>query len=65
MQVAKFRDLVVLLLVLDEAESLAGSLAGQFPEFQAMAETISHATDLCDLAITLEVTEAVGSSPTY
>jgi hypothetical protein len=64
MQATKYRNLVVLLLVLDEAESLAKSLASQSPELWAMAEAVSSATDLCDLAITAELVEGVGSSPT-
>ncbi len=64
MQATKYRNLVVLLILLDKAESLSRSLTRQSPELQAMAEVISHATDLCDLAITAEVIEEVGSPPT-
>jgi len=63
MQATKYHDLVVLLFVLDEAESLAGSLAKQFPELQAIAKAVSHAADLCDLVITVEDIEQIGSSP--
>ena len=63
MQATKYWDLVVLLFVLDEAESLARSLARQSPELQAMAEAVSYAADLCDLAITAEGIEGVGSPP--
>jgi hypothetical protein len=63
MHATKYRDLVVLLFVLDEAESLAGSLARQSPELQAMAEAVSHGADLCGLAITAEGIEGVGSPP--
>ncbi len=54
MQVTRYWNLVVLLSVLDEAESLARSLAKQPLELRAMAEAVSHATDLGDLAITAE-----------
>ncbi len=64
MQATKYRNLVVILILLDEAESLTRSLTRQSPELRAMAEAISHATDLCDLAVTAEVIEEVGSSPT-
>ncbi len=57
MQATKSRDLVVLLILLDEVESRSKALAERYPELGAMAETISDATGLCDLATTLEETE--------
>jgi hypothetical protein len=62
-QATKYQNLVVLLLVLDEAESLARSLTRRSPELRAMAEAVSHATDLCDLAITAEDMEGIESYP--
>jgi hypothetical protein len=58
MQATKYRDLVVLLILLDEVELRSRELAERFPELQAMAETISDATGLCDLAMMLEETES-------
>ena len=57
MQATKYKDLVVLLILLDEVESRSRKLAERYPELRAMAETISDASDLCDLAMTLEETE--------
>ena len=57
MQATKYEDLVVLLILLDEVELRSRELAEGFPELSAMAETISDAADLCDLAMTLEETE--------
>ena len=58
MQVTKYRDLVVLLILLDEVESRSRELAERYPELRAMAEAVSDATDLCDLATTLEETDS-------
>jgi len=57
MQATKYRDLVVLLILLDEVELRSRELAERFPELRAMTEAVSDAVDLCDLAITLEETE--------
>jgi hypothetical protein len=57
MQVTKYWDLVVLLILLDEVESRSRELAERFPELRAVAEAISDATGLCDL-MTLEETES-------
>jgi hypothetical protein len=57
MQATKYRDLVVLLILLDEVESLSKALAEWYPELGAMAEALSDATGLCDLAMALEETE--------
>jgi len=57
MQSTKYKDLVVLLILLDEVEWRSRELAERYPELRAMAEAISDATDLCDLAMTLEETE--------
>jgi hypothetical protein len=57
MQATKYKDLVVLLILLDEVESRSRELAERYPELCAMAEAISDATGLCDLATTLEETE--------
>ncbi len=57
MQATKYRDLVVLLILLDEVESRSRELAERYPELGAMAETVSDATGLCDLAMRLEETE--------
>ena len=50
MHSTKYRDLLALLIVLDEAESCAKSLAEQSPELRTVAKAISNAADLCDLA---------------
>jgi hypothetical protein len=52
MQETKYRDLLTLLFVLDEAESRAKALAEQSPELRTLAESISDAADLCALAVT-------------
>ena len=57
MQATKYGDLVVLLILLDEVESRSRGLAERYPELGAMSETISDASGLCDLAMTLEETE--------
>jgi len=57
MQATKYKDLVVLLILLDEVESRSRKLAERCPELRAMAEAISDAADLCELAMTLEETE--------
>jgi hypothetical protein len=57
MQATKYNDLVVLLILLDEVELRSGELAERYPELRTMAEAISDATALCDLAMTLEETE--------
>ena len=57
MQATKYRDLVVLLILLDEVELRSRELAERFLELRAMTEAVSDAVDLCDLAITLEETE--------
>jgi hypothetical protein len=54
MQATKYRDLVVLLILLDEVESRAKALAELFPELRTVAEATSNAADLCDLAVTVE-----------
>jgi hypothetical protein len=54
MQATKYRDLLVLLILLDEVELRSGELAGQFPELRTIAEATSEAAGLCDLAITIE-----------
>jgi len=50
----KYRDLLALLILLDEAESRAKALAEQFPELRTVAEATTYAADLCDLALTIE-----------
>jgi hypothetical protein len=57
MQATKYKDLVVLLILLDEVESRSRELAERCPDLRAMAEAISDAADLCDLAMSLEETE--------
>ena len=57
MQATKYKDLVELLILLDEVESRSRELAERYPELHAMAEAVSDATGLCDLAMTLEETE--------
>lgn len=57
MHSTKYKDLVVLLILLDEVELRSRELAERYPELRAMAVAISDATDLCDLAMTLEETE--------
>ena len=52
----KYRDLLALLILLDEVESRAKALAEQFPELRTVAEATSYAADLCDLAVTVEDT---------
>ena len=57
MHSTKYRDLVVLLILLDEVESRSRELAERFPELRKVAETISDAAGLCDLAVTVEEME--------
>jgi hypothetical protein len=57
MQATKYRDLVVLLILLDEVESRSRELAERYPELGAMTEAVSDAADLCDMAMTLEETK--------
>ena len=47
----------MLLILLDEVEWRSRELAERYPELRAIAEAISDATGLCDLAMTLEETE--------
>ena len=54
MHSTKYRDLLTLLIVLDEGESRAKALAEQSPELRTVAEAISNAANLCDLAVTAE-----------
>jgi len=58
MQATKYRDLLVLLILLDEVELQSRALAERYPELGAMAEAISDAARLCDLAMTLEEAES-------
>jgi hypothetical protein len=58
MQATKYRDLVVLLILLDEVELRSRELAQRFPELHAMAEAASYAASLCDLAMTVEEVES-------
>jgi hypothetical protein len=53
MQSTKYRDLLVLLILLDEVELRCTELAERYPELRAMAEAISDAAGLCDLAMTV------------
>jgi hypothetical protein len=56
-QATKYRDLVVLLLVLDEVEMRVRKLSKQFPELEAIAKSVYQAADLCDMALTVESME--------
>jgi hypothetical protein len=58
MQATKYRDLLMLLILLDEVELRCGELAERYPELRAMAQAISDAADLCDLAMMVEETES-------
>jgi hypothetical protein len=58
MQSTKYRDLLVLLILLDEVELRSSELAERYPELGAIAEAISDAADLCDLAMMVEETES-------
>ena len=58
MQATKYKDLVVLLILLDEVELRSRELAERFPELRGLAEAISDATGLCDLAMTVEEIES-------
>ena len=58
MHSTKYRDLVVLLILLDEVESRSRALAERFPELRGLAEAISDAAGLCDLAIMVEDIES-------
>ena len=49
MQATEYRDLVVLLILLDEVELRSRELADRFPELRAMAQTISDAAVLAIL----------------
>jgi hypothetical protein len=57
MQATRYRDLLVLLILLDEVEVRCRELAERYPELRAMAQAISDAADLCDLAMTIEETK--------
>jgi len=54
MHSTKYRDLLALLILLDETESRANALAEEFPELRTVAEATSNAADLCDLAVTVK-----------
>jgi hypothetical protein len=56
MQATKYGDLLVLLILVDEVELRSSELAEQYPELRVVAETISDAVELCDLAIMVEET---------
>jgi hypothetical protein len=58
MHATKYRDLGVLLILLDEVESRSRELAERFPELRGLADAISDAAGLCDLAITVEDIES-------
>jgi hypothetical protein len=58
MHATKYRDLVVLLILLDEVESRSRELAERFPELRTVAEATSNAAGLCDLAVTVEEIES-------
>jgi hypothetical protein len=58
MQETKYKDLVVLLILLDEVESRSRELAERYPELCPVWESISVAAGLCDLALTLEELES-------
>jgi hypothetical protein len=58
MHSTKYKDLVVLLILLDEVESRSRELAEGFPELRGLAEAISNAASLCDLAMTVEEIES-------
>ncbi len=58
MQATKYRDLVVLLILLDEVGLRSRELAEQYPELCRIAEAIQHAAGLCDLALSLEELES-------
>lgn len=58
MQATKYRDLLVLLILLDEVELRSRALAERYSELRAMAEAISDAAALCDLAMMVEETES-------
>lgn len=63
MEAMKYRDLIVLLILLDEAELQAKELAAQFPELKALSQAVSNAAGLCDLAITAEDIVGLGLAP--
>lgn len=63
MEAIKYQDLVVLLILLDEAQLQAKKLAEQFPELQALSQAVSEAADLCDLAVTVEDIVGLGLAP--
>ena len=57
MQATKYKDLIVLLILLDEVELRSRELAERYPELRALTEIVSDAAGLCELAMTLEETE--------
>jgi hypothetical protein len=57
MHSTKYRELVLLLILLDEVESRSRELAERFPELGPVAEATSNVAGLCDLAVTLEEIE--------
>jgi hypothetical protein len=54
MHSTKYRELVLLLILLDEVESRSRELAERFPELGPVAEATSDAVGFCDLAVALE-----------
>jgi hypothetical protein len=54
MHLTKYRELVALLILLDEVELRSRALAERFPELDPVAEATSDAAGLCDLAVSLE-----------
>ena len=58
MHSTKYRDLIVLLILLDEVEARSRELAKRFPALRKVAEATSTAASLCDLAVTVEEIES-------
>jgi hypothetical protein len=58
MHSTKYRDLVVLLILLDEVDARSRELAERFPELGPVAEATSDAVGLCELAVTVEEIES-------
>ena len=54
MHSTKYRELVALLILLDEVESRSRELPERFPELGPVAEATSDATGFCELAVILE-----------
>ena len=54
-QAQRFVAVVELAQLLDKAKIDAHKLVGQYPEYEALADTIAYAADLADMALDVEI----------